>query len=196
MNQFINGVLEDLHILIYLIMKKHLFLLASGIILVFASCTKSDTDAGVQDELVLKKGTMVQNFTAHLSGDQEVPPKETLATGQAIFQLSKDGTELSYKLIVANIENVRMSHIHIAPAGSNGGIVVWLYPSAPPMMTIPGTTNGILAQGVITQANMVGTGPNQGLTFEGLIEHIRAGNAYVNVHTDQFGGGEIRGQIK
>lgn len=64
------------------------------------------------------------------------------------------------------------------------------------MMLISGTTNGILAQGVITQANMVGTGPNLGLTFEGLIEKIKAGNAYVNVHTAQFGPGEIRGQIK
>jgi hypothetical protein len=71
-----------------------------------------------------------------------------------------------------------------------------LYPSGSPGVLIPGTTNGILAQGVITQANMVGTGPNLGLTFEGLIDHIKAGNAYVNVHTTLYPGGEIRGQIK
>lgn len=177
-------------------MKKHLLLLVSGIFLIVAACNQVDSNVELQDELTLKKGTVVQNFTAHLTGDQEVPPRETLATGQATFQLSKDGTELSYKLIVANLDNLHMAHIHIAPAGSNGGVVVWLYPSAPPMMLIPGTTNGILAQGVITQANMVGTGPNLGLTFEGLIEKIKEGNAYVNVHTSQFGGGEIRGQIK
>ena len=177
-------------------MKKHFFLLVSGIFLFVASCNKVESDVELQDDLVLKKGKVVQNFTAHLSGDQEVPANSSLAQGQAIFQLSKDGTELSYKLIVANLDNVRMAHIHIAPAGSNGGVVVWLYPSAPPMMLIPGATNGILAQGVITQANMVGTGPNLGLTFGGLIEKIKAGNAYVNVHTAQFGPGEIRGQIK
>lgn len=42
-----------------------------------------------------------QNFTAHLSGDQEVPARETLATGQAIFHLSGDETALDYQLIVA-----------------------------------------------------------------------------------------------
>ncbi|MDP3916112.1 MAG: CHRD domain-containing protein [Bacteroidota bacterium] len=177
-------------------MKKHLLLLVLGISLVFASCNKVDSDVELQDELVLKKGKVVQNFTAHLSGKEEVPLNDSKAQGQAIFQLSKDGTELSYKLIVANLENVRMAHIHIAPAGVNGGVVVWLYPSAPPMLLIPGTTNGILAQGVITQANMVGIGPNLGLTFEGLIDHIKAGNAYVNIHTPLYPGGEIRGQIK
>lgn len=177
-------------------MKKHFLLLASGIFLFVASCSTIDSSVGLQDELELKKGKVIQNFTAHLSGDQEVPPRETQATGQAIFQLSKDGTELSYKLIVANLENLHMAHIHIAPAGSNGGVVAWLYPSAPPMQLIPGVTNGILAEGVITQANMVGTGPNFGLTLEGLIDHINAGNAYVNIHTTLYPGGEIRGQIK
>lgn len=177
-------------------MKKHFLLLASGIFLIVASCSTIDSSVGLQDELELKKGKVIQNFTAHLSGDQEVPPRETQATGQAIFQLSKDGTELSYKLIVANLENLHMAHIHIAPAGSNGGVVAWLYPSAPPMQLIPGVTNGILAEGVITQANMVGTGPNLGLTLEGLIDHIKAGNTYVNIHTTLYPGGEIRGQIK
>lgn len=196
MNQSIFDVLKEIHILNSYIMKKHLLLLVLGISLVFASCNKVDSDVELQDELVLKKGKVVQNFTAHLSGKEEVPLNDSKAQGQAIFQLSKDGTELSYKLIVANLENVRMAHIHIAPAGVNGGVVVWLYPSAPPMLLIPGTTNGILAQGVITQANMVGIGPNLGLTFEGLIDHIKAGNAYVNIHTPLYPGGEIRGQIK
>jgi hypothetical protein len=73
-----------------------------------------------------------KNFRAHLSGDEEVPAVDTRAQGQAIFQLSRDGMTLHYKLIVANIEDVLMAHIHLAPAGENGPIVVWLYPSAPP----------------------------------------------------------------
>lgn len=175
-------------------MKKHLLLLVSGFFLLVASCNMVDSNVEPQDELTLKKGTIVQNFTAHLSGDQEVPPRETLATGQAIFKLSKDGTELSYKLIVANLENLHMAHIHLAPAGSNGGVVTWLYPSAPPMMLIPGVTNGILAQGVITNANL--TGALAGQTVADLITHFNNGNAYVNIHTSLYPGGEIRGQIK
>jgi hypothetical protein len=54
------------------------------------------------------------NFRTHMSGREEVPAAATRAQGQATFKLSKDGTELSYKLIVANIENVSMAHIHLA----------------------------------------------------------------------------------
>lgn len=174
-------------------MKKHLLWILSGIFLVFASCNKTDTDAALDEELALKSGK-IMTFTAHLSGDQEVPMNDSKATGQAIFKLSKDGTELSYKLIVANLDSLHMAHIHLAPAGVNGGVVVWLYPSGPPPQLIAGTTNGILAEGVITQANLVGA--LKGLDLEDLVAKFVADSAYVNVHTSQFGGGEIRGQIK
>jgi hypothetical protein len=135
-----------------------------------------------------------RNYTASLSGGEEVPPNDSRASGQAIFHLSKDGTELHYKLIVANIDNVVQAHIHLAPAGVNGGVVAWLYPSAPPSQLIPGTTNGILAEGVITDANLVGA--LAGKSVADLMDHIRADNAYVNVHTSQYPPGEIRGQIR
>jgi hypothetical protein len=73
------------------------------------------------------------NFGTPLSAAEEVMPagvvNESTARGNAIFHLSADGTELSYKLIVANIENAFMAHIHQGPAGANGPVVVWLYPS-------------------------------------------------------------------
>lgn len=71
-------------------------------------------------------------FTVHLSGDAEVPPTMTLAQGQAVFMLNEDGTAINYILIAANIEYLFMAHIHLAPAGVNGPIVVWLYGSPPP----------------------------------------------------------------
>ena len=132
-------------------------------------------------------------FRTHARGSGEVPGNDSRAQGQTIFALSEDGTELHYKLIVANIENVLMSHIHVAPAGVNGGIVVWLYPSAPPASLIPGRTDGILAEGVITDADVVGSLAGTGIA--GLLAEIRAENTYVNVHTSQFPPGEIRGQI-
>jgi hypothetical protein len=135
-----------------------------------------------------------RNFRAHLSGSEEVPPADTRAQGQAIFQLSKDGTELSYKLIVANIENVTMAHIHLAPRGQNGPVVVWLYPEGPPPQLISGRFNGVLAEGVITEADLVG--PLAGASFDDFIAEIRAGKTYVNVHTSQFPPGEVRGQIR
>lgn len=135
----------------------------------------------------------VLNFVATLSGDEEVPPNDSRARGTAHFQLRPNGNGLSFKLVVANIMNVTMAHIHLAPAGQNGGVVVWLYPSAPPAQLIPGRFNGVLAQGVITEANLVGA--LAGEPLDALIEEIQAGNAYVNVHTEQYLGGEIRGQI-
>src|SRR5688572_3853453 len=52
------------------------------------------------------------HFTAHLQGDNEVPPRGTRATGQIIFSLNEDETELEYKLITSNIFNVVAAHIH------------------------------------------------------------------------------------
>jgi hypothetical protein len=134
-----------------------------------------------------------RNFTTHLTGDEEVPPVQTDAQGQAIFQLSKDGTELTYKLIVANIENVTQAHIHLGPIETNGPVVVWLYPDAPPAQLIPGRFSGILATGTITADDLVG--PLAGMSLDDLLDAMRAGNTYVNVHTSQFTAGEIRGQI-
>jgi hypothetical protein len=134
-----------------------------------------------------------RNYRTHLTGAEEVPAVETQAQGQAIFQLSKDGTELHYKLIVANIENVMMAHIHLGPAGVNGPVVAWLYPSAPPPALIEGRFSGVLAEGTITAASLVG--PLAGEPLSALIDAIEAGNTYVNVHTSQYPGGEVRGQI-
>jgi hypothetical protein len=135
-----------------------------------------------------------KNFRTHLTGAEEVPPVVTGAQGQALFQFSKEGDELRYKLAVANIENVTAAHIHLAPPGENGGVVLWLYPiDGPPGVLIPGPSNGILAQGVVTADNL--TGALEGGSLDDLIAEIEAGNAYVNVHTSANPGGEIRGQL-
>jgi hypothetical protein len=135
-----------------------------------------------------------RNFRTHLSGQQEVPRVFTRAQGQATFQLSRDGTFLRYQVNVANIENVTMAHIHLAPAGTNGPVVVWLYPSAPPPQLIPGRSQGVLAAGVIRADDLIG--PLAGLELGDLVQELAAGRAYVNVHTDQYPAGEIRGQIR
>lgn len=143
-----------------------------------------------------------RNFRAHLAGGNEVPAVATLAQGQATFQLSADGTELSYRLIVANINNVVASHIHLAPEGVNGPVVAFL---AGPFAPAGGRTNGVLAEGVITAGNLLG--PLAGQPLSALVEALEAGGAYVNVHTNDgiaptntgagdVASGEIRGQIR
>lgn len=133
-------------------------------------------------------------FRAHLAGDAEVPPNDSRATGQATFTLSADGTTLEYRLVVANIRDVTMAHIHMAPAGESGPVVAWLYPEAPPPQLIPGRTQGVLATGTIDDADLMG--PLAGMTVAELMAAIAAGDTYVNVHTNGLPGGEVRGQIE
>jgi hypothetical protein len=125
-------------------------------------------------------------FFASLSGSEEVPPVETLTRGNVVFQLNQDRTELEYRLIVANIEDVTAAHIHMGVPGVNGPVLVTLYSGG----LIEGRFNGILAQGVISGQSL---GEE---AFEDLLEMIIAGETYVNVHTTEFPGGEIRGQIR
>ena len=136
------------------------------------------------------------NHRTHLNGENERPtPNDSRAQGQAIFKVSKDGTSIEYKLIASNIENVTQAHIHCC-ANSEGtaGIVVWLYPEAPPAVLIPGRSNGVLAEGVITAEDLRGALAGQSISV--LLDRIASGLAYVNVHTTQFPPGEIRGQIR
>jgi hypothetical protein len=147
------------------------------------------------------------NIGTHLTGDEEVPVRPTQAQGQAMFRIADDGQSIDYKLIASNIDNAFMAHIHMAPAGVNGGIVVWLFPSTTPNVTGPlgaGRHDGVLAEGTIVAANL--TGALAGHPLADLISLIRSGGGYVNVHTNDgvgatntgpgdFPGGEIRGQL-
>ena len=143
-----------------------------------------------------KKAILSRIFIAPMSAEQEVAttPVESRARGLSTFRLSRDGKTLHYIVRVRRIENVTMAHIHIAPAGTNGPVAVWLHPDGPPPMLIEGRTDGILARGTITDDQVIGPLAGQGL--EGLLEALRSGTAYVNVHTSQYPGGEIRGQVK
>ena len=61
------------------------------------------------------------NFVAPLNGGNERPsPVDTQARGVGIFQLSPDGSELSYRLIATNIENVTQAHIHCCGGSERG----------------------------------------------------------------------------
>ena len=137
-----------------------------------------------------------KNFVAHLSGDEEVPPVDTSAQGQAIFHLF-DTEELLYKLIVANIEGVTQAHIHCGVEGVNGPVVVFLFGLIPDGVD----ANGVLAQGTLTNSDVIPR-PDSALcpggvaNFDQLIAKMRSGETYANVHTLANPGGEIRGQIR
>jgi hypothetical protein len=138
-------------------------------------------------------------FFAHLTGDEEVPQRETDARGVALFIADKDGDEIDFKIVVARIDNVVAAHIHCGEAGVNRPVGVTLFMGAP----AGGSENGILASGTITAPD---PGNACGWTSVAqVIAAMRTGNTYTNVHTNDgvapidtgpgdFPGGEIRGQ--
>ncbi len=128
-------------------------------------------------------------FKAEISGRQVVPPVETMAKGEAAFGIAKDD-ELTYKLTLMDIENVTAAHIHLGKMGKNGGPVAGLF--AGPKKE--GKFGGTLSEGTITSKELMG--PLAGKSVKDLVKLIRSGDAYVNVHTDKYPDGEIRGQIK
>ena len=128
-----------------------------------------------------------QKFTAQLSGDQEVPPIQTNASGMTWFKPKQDRIEFEFN--VTDLQGVTMVHIHNGKQGENGPPVVPLFKSESPTVLI----NGKLANGNITTSMLAG--PMAGKSISDLITVMGNGETYVNVHTQQNPNGEIRGQI-
>jgi hypothetical protein len=152
-----------------------------------AACDDDDDNGGTEPDT---------EFEAALSGENEVPAVTTTATGTAT--LTVEGSEIVYSVVVANLENAVVSHIHVEAEGENGPVRMNLC-GTPPETPACTSGTGTLVSGSngITQ---------DGITFDSLLSAIRAGNAYVNVHTDDgippqntgagdMVSGEIRGQI-
>lgn len=137
------------------------------------------------------------NFTTHLTGAGENPDVETLATGQALLMVDAGAGEASWRLLVANIDEVTQAHIHCGGPAVNGPVVVFLFG----LDATPDDHNGVLSTGTFTDANVIdrpdsAACPGGISSFEDLMGKIASGDAYVNVHTVTNPGGEIRGQLK
>lgn len=139
---------------------------------------------------------------ADLTGYGEVPVVSTTADGDFSARLGADGLSVDWILQFSGLSStVLQAHIHFAQAAVNGPIVVWLCgttanPGPAGTQTCPqqGTISG-----VITAANVLATPPAQQLAAGELAELVaamRAGAAYVNIHTANSPGGEVRGQVR
>ncbi len=161
-----------------------LSIMVASPLLMIPACGDDDDPAGVATD-----------FTATLSGANEVPANASTATGTATLSVS--GDQITYTINVVNLQNPVLGHIHVAAAGANGPVRLNLCGTGDPQPPCAeGTT--VLATGT--------NGTTVGITFEELLTAMRSGNAYVNVHTDDGQGqsntgpgdlsaGEIRGQI-
>jgi hypothetical protein len=136
-----------------------------------------------------------QNFSATLSGKDEVPPTESNSTGTAKFQVNqnKDNeSQVSFWVNITGIKKVNQAHIHNGTAGENGDIVATLSKGksakgddSPPQIGFAGN---------ITKDDL--QGPLKGKEISDLVKLMSDGGAYANVHTDKYSKGAIRGQIE
>ena len=122
---------------------------------------------------------------AKLSGQDEVPPTNSQATGMAEF--TPMGTDsVMYSVNATNIQDATAGHIHSGKPGENGPIVVTLFKYDSPM-------NQVSESGSITADKL--EGPMAGKQLSDLTTAMSNGDTYVNIHTEQNPNGEIRGQV-
>lgn len=153
---------------------------------------------------------------ARLTGYQEVPAVSTPAAGRFVANVAADGSYFDYELTYSGLQGViTQSHIHFAQKSVNGPVVIWLCrtttnpgPAAPIqapdcLLNVAGQAGELSVSGRITAANVLATpappAGGQQLAAGELAEALaamRAGVAYVNVHTTLSAGGEIRGQTR
>jgi hypothetical protein len=141
-------------------------------------------------------------FVASLKGVKEVPSVFTHGRGFFIASLSSDGNTVNYKLTYSGLNaDIIQSHIHFAVPNVNGGIMVFLcgpaVPEFPNRPVCPAGTSGTV-ESSFTSSDILSI-PTQGLgagEFRKFLRAISKEIAYVNVHTTQSPGGEIRGQVK
>lgn len=129
-------------------------------------------------------------FFANLSGSEEVPPNDSNATGIAVFLFNNDSSQLSYLVNTTGIEKISQSHIHNGSAGINGEAVA---PLSDEKSTSGKNNSTILIEDEIKNDDL--RGPLDGKQIEDLVAHMSNGSTYVNIHTDEFKDGAIRGQI-
>jgi len=143
----------------------------------------------------------------NLTGYQEPPSISTTGTGT--FEASLDGDVISYRLTYSALEggNVLQAHIHFGQRSVNGGIIAFLCsnlgngPAGTPVCPQPAAGATVTVEGTIEPADIVGpsaaTG-GQGIqpgSFAEAVRALRAGVVYANIHTTNWPGGEIRGQV-
>lgn len=150
--------------------------------------TSANPSGAVRGQVSKVEPNENKNYNAKLAGDNEVPAVNSQATGVAVFNFSNDGEALSFQVNVAGLQDVRFAHIHFAKAGANGGVVYTLR-----MDKVEGPVSGVYAKGNIDPVNFSGLLLGGDLMI--LREAFRTGNAYVNVHTDMYPAGELRGQV-
>jgi hypothetical protein len=136
--------------------------------------------------------TQQQKFIAELKSEMVVPPVTSNATGTAYFQLDmEDNDKIKYSLIATDLHGVKAAHIHSGKEGEkNGPIIVALYkPFRSPVLF-----GRILSVHDIITSDIL-EGPLAGKQLFVLVNFMNNRTTYVDIHSQEYPNGEIRGQI-
>ncbi|NNE26234.1 MAG: CHRD domain-containing protein, partial [Saprospiraceae bacterium] len=113
-------------------------------------------------------------FDTDLSGDNEVPPVMSEANGVVNFSYDMASNSIIYEGYISSTSSaIVAAHLHNAPAGSNGGV----------LLNLSGTvTNGTFRDTINNVSTLV-------------LDAMLSGQVYLNVHTEDVASGELRGQV-
>jgi hypothetical protein len=149
-------------------------------------------------------GDQKRDFSTDMTGYEEVPAISTNGVGTVDVEVARDGESFKFVLHYRDLGSpVTQSHIHFGQKSVNGGIAVFFCsnlpnpPAGTPACPQPAPGQSETVEGTRTAADVIGPS-GQGIAageFAELVRALRAGVTYANVHTQQFGAGEIRGQF-
>ena len=136
--------------------------------------TPANPDGELRGQIISEDDYVL--FAFPLSGDQEVPAVNTMASGDGYALVTLADFSLELRVLTSGVEDAVAAHIHTGPAGENGPVLVALEQDS-------------------ENVNRWMTAADTMLT-QSIFNVLAAGGHYVNVHTPAFPDGEIRGQIE
>ena len=172
-----------------------------GVALVVGLAAGSYAVAGAFSPLHRGEPPNTVMFRAHLSGYQETPAVSSTGVGSFTARLVEPG-KLHYVFRYKDLEGGAslFAHVHFGQRSVSGGVSFFLCGGSTkptPCPNVSGTVEGDVTQADIVGPNAQGIEPTPPSTtsFAEILRAMRAGDAYANIHTTRWGGGEIRGQI-
>ena len=177
------------------------------------------TNAQFVDNLLVTAGLSPSNFIVKLTNSQENPPANPTTTGgarraasfgTATFNMNTAQTQMTFTATINNIDfttsqttdtndNLVAAHIHASASvtPTTNGPVVWGFFGAPLNDNNPadGVTTPFSSGVGGTISGKWDAPEGNGTTFAAQLANLKGGRAYINFHTTQFGGGEVRGNF-
>ncbi|MCM3901330.1 MAG: TIGR03118 family protein [Pyrinomonadaceae bacterium] len=172
------------------------------------------------DNLLASAGLSPSNFIVNMTNAQENPPanpttsggdRRAASFGTATFSINTAGTAMTFTATVNNIDfdgtqtpgdandNLTAAHIHAGPSvtPTTNGPVVWGFFGNPFNDNNPNdVVSAAFSSGVgFTISGKWDAPEGNNTTLAAQLANLKEGRAYINFHTTQFGGGEIRGHF-